>query len=219
MILNNLNNFFLHFLEINNVPSEIIENWKSAKNQKQFIKEIKKMNITIVDPKKPKRGKSGFLYFCDENRNKVKEKNPNISVKQVVSKLGILWQELKKTNKSEIERFELMSLKDRNRYKDEMKSYIPILNRKLNENLIEEEIDDDEEIKTRKRKDYKRSSNPFKNYLRSKKIKTRKHHPEFDSEGVVNYLEQKWEKLPDKRKEKYVMKPQKSKDDTIYIGV
>ena len=51
-------------------------------------------------------------------------------MKEIVSKLGTEWQLLKTSNSDEINKYEEMSSKDRNRYKQEMKNYIPILNRK-----------------------------------------------------------------------------------------
>ena len=56
------------------------------------LKIIKKNNITVKDPNKPKRRKSGYLYFCAEYREKMKAENPDLTVKEIVSKLGILWK-------------------------------------------------------------------------------------------------------------------------------
>jgi hypothetical protein len=66
-----------------------------------------------------------------------------------------------------------MSIKDRNRYKNEMKTYVPILNRKI-------------DIKKSTKKPSKRRSKRtqeeimFDNFLKSKKTRAKKSHPIFN---------------------------------------
>jgi hypothetical protein len=179
------------------------------------LKTIRKTNITVIDPTKPKRGKSGFLYFCEENRGKIKEKFPTISVKQIVSKLGTMWQELKNTNLAEIKRYENMSLEDRNRYKEEMKDYVPILNRKY-DNLLEHIDNTTKSSKDRRKKKYRKSSSPYSNFVKSKKTRAKRSHPELDSEGLLTYLEKRWEKLSDEKKGKYLEPRSKSKSKSLF---
>ena len=173
--------------------------WVSKKNQQLFLKTLKKNNVKIKDPTKPKRGKSAFLFFCEENRKKIKKKYHEFTVKEIVSKLGTVWQELKDSNSEEINRYEQMSIKDRNRYKNEMKTYIPILNRKI-------------DVKKSTKKPSKRRSKRtqeeimFDNFLKNKKTRAKKSHPELDSKDIVQYIKSKWEKLPDEKKKKYNIK-------------
>jgi hypothetical protein len=191
MVLQNMNEFVLAFFQTykDNVNLESV--WMSPKNQQLLIKTIKKTNIKIKDPNKPKRGKSGFLYFCEENRCKIKSQNPELSVKEIVSKLGQLWQYLKKTNKDEIKRYEDLSVSDRIRYKNEMKVYIPMFTRKAVE-------------KSPKEKKKSKKNLLFDNFIKSKKLKTKRQHPELDADGVILYLTEKWEKLPEEKKNRYV---------------
>ena len=186
-----MNEFVLAFIENNKDNVNLESVWMSPKNQQLLIKTIKKTNIKIKDPNKPKRGKSGFLYFCEENRSKIKSQNPELSVKEIVSKLGQLWQYLKKTNKDEIKRYEDLSVSDRIRYKNEMKVYIPMFTRKAVE-------------KSPKEKKKSKKNLLFDNFIKSKKLKTKRQHPELDAEGVISYLTEKWEKLPEEKKNRYV---------------
>ncbi len=207
MFLEYISNFVVKFLDSNKADDELIKLWKSHKTQQALFKTVRKTILGVADPEKPKRGKSAFLYFCDENRSKVKEEFPKLTVKQIVSKLGALWQELKINNLNEVAKFEAMSLTDRNRYKEEMKSYVPILNRKY-ETITKTDSDETELIL---KKEIKRSSGPYHNYFRSKRVKTKKQHPELDSEGVKQYLDRKWNKLPNERREKYKTSRSKKK--------
>jgi len=134
----------------------------------------------------------------------MKTENPDLTVKEIVSKLGILWKQMKITKDPEVKRFEQMSIDDRNRYKSEMNTYVPIL-RKLNKkekknkkDIINEEFDIEKPKKSRKKED-----DGYNKYVRSKKNKTKKTHPELDSDGIIEYLKQKWSKFPQDKKDRY----------------
>ena len=219
MFIENLSQFVVDFIESNKNPN-IIEAWKSKKTQQSLLKTIKKQNIKVKDSAKPRRGKSAFLYYCENNRSLLKEANPTMSVKEIVSTLGANWQKLKKENLAEVERFEKMSIKDRDRYKSEMRSYIPVLSRKYEKKpKDDDEKPEGEEIekKPEKKESVKRSKRDHKevlysNYVKSRRVKTKKNHPELDSEGIIAYLARKWEKMPDIKKEKYSKKSVKNKE-------
>jgi len=201
MFIKNLNLFINEFL-INNKKNEKIEEvWNSKKHQQLLLKMLKQNNITIKDPDKPKRGKSAFLFYCEENRKKLKEKYDGYSVKQIVQKLGLDWKKLKETNPDEIDKYEKMSIVDRERYKTEMKNYIPILSRKIE---IKNEIK-----KTSKR----RSKNEllFDNFVKTKKKRLKKTRPELDSVDMIEYLQNKWINMSDEKKLKYNSKKDKEK--------
>lgn len=218
MFVENISQFVLEFINQNNPNnSELIDLWNSKKNKEQLIKTIKKNNITIKDPDKPKRGKSGYLYFCEVYREKLKEEYPELSVKQIVSKLGILWKQLKAENNQEVKNFEKLSTEDRNRYKSEMVNYVPLI-RKMNRkdigavtkltgvvsaDSINKQEDSSVEEKNIKRSKKKEKDEGYTKFIRSKRNKTRKTHPELDSDGIMNYLKSKWEKFPDEKKTKY----------------
>lgn len=43
------------------------------------------------DPKEPKRPKTGFLFFCDEFRPKVKKENATLTLGSMMKELGKIW--------------------------------------------------------------------------------------------------------------------------------
>jgi len=195
MFIENINQFVLDFLENN--KTNMSEHWSSKKNQQSLIKTLKKNNIKIKDPDKPKRGKSGFLFDCDTKRPIIKQENPELTVKEIVSKLGTEWQLLKTSNSDEINKYEEMSSKDRNRYKQEMKNYIPILNRKT-------EYKKNSEKKPSKRRSKRNDEDiMYENFTKMKKPRVKKSHPEFDSNDIIEYIKSKWDNLADEKKTKY----------------
>jgi hypothetical protein len=195
MFIENINQFVLDFLENN--KTNMSEHWSSKKNQQSLIKTLKKNNIKIKDPDKPKRGKSGFLFYCDTKRPIIKQENPELTVKEIVSKLGTEWQLLKTSNSDEINKYEEMSSKDRNRYKQEMKNYIPILNRKT-------EYKKNSEKKPSKRRSKRNDEDiMYENFTKMKKPRVKKSHPEFDSNDIIEYIKSKWDNLAEEKKTKY----------------
>ena len=204
MFIENINQFVIDFLENN--KTNMSEHWSSKKNQQSLIKTLKKNNIKIKDPDKPKRGKSGFLFYCDTKRPIIKQENPELTVKEIVSKLGTEWQLLKTSNSDEINKYEEMSSKDRNRYKQEMKNYIPILNRKT-------EYKKNSEKKPSKRRSKRNDEDiMYENFTKMKKPRVKKSHPEFDSNDIIEYIKSKWDSLADEKKTKY---KNKKKNDNI----
>lgn len=209
MFIESINKYVIDFIT-NNQHNSMIEQWNSKKNQQNLIKLFKKNNVKVKDPFKPKRGKSGFLFFCDENRDKLKKEFPEMSVKQIVSTLGLRWKTLKINNSSEIQKYEQMSVLDRNRYKKEMSSYVPLLNRKYEKKSIDRKKKNIDKISseknTKKRSKRTQTEIMFDNYIKNKRVKIRKSHPELDSKGVLDYLKDKWDRLPIEKREKYLKK-------------
>lgn len=79
------------------------------------------------DPNAPKRGKSAYMFFCQEYRTKVKEEMDDPKPTDVTAELGRQWNELKtdKKKKKEFEKFEKMAAEDKERYQEEMAEYVP----------------------------------------------------------------------------------------------
>lgn len=202
MFIKNLNLFVNDFLNNNKKNEKIEDIWNSKKQQQLLLKMLKQNNITIKDPDKPKRGKSAFLFYCEENRKKLKEKYDGYSVKQIVQKLGLDWKKLKESNPEEIDKYEKLSIIDRERYKLEMKNYIPILSRKI-------------EIKNETKKTSKRRSKNellFDNFVKTKIKRLKNTRPELDSINMIEYLQTKWINMSDEKKSKY-NKKEKEKEE------
>ena len=76
------------------------------------------------DPNKPKKPKSGFLFFCDKLRpgliNTEKEKNKKIIIGDIAKELGKRWAKLNETEKK---KYDTMKEKDKVRYSQEMDTY------------------------------------------------------------------------------------------------
>ena len=114
---------------------ELLEKWNEHENQEEFSKLIPKVSKTkttktVKDPNKPKRGKSSYLFFCAENRSKVKtELGEDAKATEVTSALGAKWNELKNSTKAsdkkKVQKYEAEAKADKERYESEMVDYEP----------------------------------------------------------------------------------------------
>ena len=181
-----INIFVSEFLKGVDKDGTILRKWESIKNQRQLRKVLKENN---KDPLKPKRGKSGFLFFCDEQRPVIKENNKDIKVKEVVSQLGILWRQLKKDGLTE--QYDILSSKDRERYRMEMIEY-----RKKIKTTATPRIKKAISVK---------KQTPLELYIKSKKIKLRGKHPDLNDETMDKLLKERWKKLPLVKRIKYIV--------------
>lgn len=73
------------------------------------------------DPYKPKRAKTSYFYFCDDERPAVLEKNPGIAVGDQAKILGKMWQKLTDDYKV---KYKEMHEKDAERYSEEFEEYL-----------------------------------------------------------------------------------------------
>ncbi|KAF9889061.1 Non-histone chromosomal protein 6 [Aspergillus nanangensis] len=72
------------------------------------------------DPNAPKRGLSAYMFFANDNRDKVREDNPGITFGQVGKALGEKWKALSDTDRRP---YEDKAATDKKRYEDEKASY------------------------------------------------------------------------------------------------
>lgn len=73
------------------------------------------------DPNAPKRGLSAYMFFANENRERVREENPGIAFGALGRKLGELWKGL---SDSERKPYEDKAVADKKRYEDEKATYL-----------------------------------------------------------------------------------------------
>ncbi|KAF2500020.1 hypothetical protein BU16DRAFT_522875 [Lophium mytilinum] len=72
------------------------------------------------DPNAPKRGLSAYMFFANEQRDKVREDNPGIKFGEVGKMLGEKWKALSEKNRGP---YEAKAATDKKRYEDEKAAY------------------------------------------------------------------------------------------------
>ncbi|KAL5339167.1 Non-histone chromosomal protein 6 [Aspergillus crustosus] len=72
------------------------------------------------DPNAPKRGLSAYMFFANDNRDKVREENPGITFGQVGKMLGERWKALSDKDRKP---YDDKAATDKKRYEDEKAAY------------------------------------------------------------------------------------------------
>ncbi|KAL3453657.1 high mobility group box domain-containing protein [Aspergillus insuetus] len=72
------------------------------------------------DPNAPKRGLSAYMFFANDNRDKVREDNPGITFGQVGKMLGEKWKAL---SDKERKPYDDKAAADKKRYEEEKAQY------------------------------------------------------------------------------------------------
>ena len=99
---------------------------KSEKLKKEYNKKMESYvppegsNFKKVDKNKPKKALSSYIFFSLDKRKEIVEKNPNINGKEVLSKVGKIWNEMKDSEKA---KYVKKAEEDKKRYAREMEEY------------------------------------------------------------------------------------------------
>lgn len=131
-----LNKFVVTFLDENEGAEDLVGLWKDNENQKEVRKLCKSSDSggkRKKDPSHPKRPKSSYMFFCEENRPLVKnDLGDDAKTTDITRELGKRWNSLKarlekgeKNAKAEMAKHEKSHEDDKARYEKEMESYTP----------------------------------------------------------------------------------------------
>lgn len=110
------------------VTRELGRLWRDLKVDKSRVKEYEgylelsnqekeKLGIPVKEKKVSSRAKSAYIFFCQANRQDIKDENPGIKSTEITSKLGELWKELKadENRADELAEYEQLASKDKER--------------------------------------------------------------------------------------------------------
>ncbi len=79
-----INKYVISFLK--SVDDELVKEWKDKNNQARFKNLVKKSKSAL-----PRRVVSKYLYFCSEERPKIKADHPEMDIKAITCELGRRW--------------------------------------------------------------------------------------------------------------------------------
>jgi hypothetical protein len=166
----------------NYVPCEVEEEPKEKKSRKKKA---------VGEPKK---GKSAYLFFCADERIKIKEEKHEMEAKDVLAELGARWKLFKDENPEGVKEYEQMAADDKVRYEEEMKNYVPAV------------VDVADNKKTKKKKasdEPKKGKSAYIFFCADERPIVKEENPEMPAKEILAELGARWKKLSDKDKEKY----------------
>ena len=132
LTLKQLNKLIQTFLEENATADNLSEIWMDTKNQKLARSLVNRSNKPKKDPNAPKRGKSSYLFFCDEQRSKVQSQlKEGSKATDVTRELGVRWNKLKVNKKAAAQKsmakYVKLAQADKERYDTEKAAYVPVI--------------------------------------------------------------------------------------------
>ena len=180
-VLKMLNAFVKQMITDNNMTEDV---WMSEDTQNK-LKEIMETKKPKADPSHPKRTKSAYMFFCDENRLNIKEKNPLLKPSEVTSKLGESWQLLKeskdKNDLKKFTKFEKLAKEDKLRFDSEMEIYEPSEGHAVK--------------KVEKTKGIPGAKNTYMFFTAETRLKLKESNPDMTSVELKEELKTKWAEL------------------------
>tara|TARA_Y100000389_G_scaffold186801_1_gene207569 strand:+ start:1807 stop:2796 length:990 start_codon:yes stop_codon:yes gene_type:complete len=166
---------------------------KNTKVQQQLKSIVNNGNAKAVkDPNAPKRGKSSYLFFCGDMREKVKEKlGDEASATNITKELGQMWNTMKNSGKSNdkstIDKYQKMADTDKVRYEAEKADYVP-----------SEEFENANVKGRRRKKDPnapKRAKSAYLFFCNEERELVKKDHPDFKATETTAELGARWNTL------------------------
>merc|ERR1711934_578928 len=98
------------------------------------------------DPAAPKRGKSAYIFFCNDIRARITEENKDLKMTELSKLMGLEWKKLDDEGK---QKYKEMAKKDKERYAKEMESYTPPADDVPDESTGKEENESSKTTKTK----------------------------------------------------------------------
>lgn len=117
-VVHNASEFVSAFLKSH--AKDALAAWSASDVQSSYNKLFEALNRKRKNNSQnlPKRGKSSYLFFCQDMRQKVKDKNPSLSSKEITVELGVMWNKIK-DDKAAIAKYVTAATKDKERYDQE----------------------------------------------------------------------------------------------------
>ncbi len=161
---------------------KLMEKWNAQKAKiKNILQQVEKLKKNKEGPKK---AKSSYICFCDEERAQVKLDNPDMKATEITSELGARWNRLKEDPEraDELERYREMSESDKSRYETEKADFVPTENSK-------------KRGKKQPKEGPKNSKSAYLFFCDHKRKEIREANPEFKATDVTRQLGAMWNEL------------------------
>ena len=187
----------------NNIPKPVI---------KEIVKVVRNKISKPKDTEAPKKPKSAYLIFCQENREKIKEKHPNILPKEILTILGSEWKKIRDDPASK--KYMNKAIEEKKRYDSDMSEYTPSEEyNKVLEDYKENPQNFEKKTKNKKNKKEKKVVDPnkpkkpqtiFFKFSKEMRDKVKQENPDFKSDEIAKELGRMWKnELSEDDKDEY----------------
>jgi hypothetical protein len=147
------------------------------------------------DANAPKRPLSAYIIYCQEQREMLKKKNPDLKATELTSQLGNMWKSLSDDKKKQ---YMTKHEKERERYQREMKDYSP----------PQREEEEDKKSRRKSKKDVsssrpKRAPSAYIIFCQDKRAEVKEKNPSFGPKEITSKLGELWRELDVETKAQY----------------
>lgn len=178
------------------IPKDKLEASKTAllsrKGDLEKIFSKQTVEKKVKDPNAPKRGKSSYIFFCVEYREKIKKSHPDMDAKDIIKELGQAWRQLPNEKK---QKYEQMASKDKERYSSESKDYTPPAH-----------------VEKKKQDGPKKGKSSYIFFCQEQREVVKQDYPDMKPKEITAKLGELWNGLSDEDKKPYIKMANSDKD-------
>ena len=166
----------------------------------------------------PKKNKSSYMFFCSDERETIKNENPELSNKEILVEMGARWKILKESDPDRLKKYEELAAEDKERflrekgetsstektYKEETKETnkkVSSKEKKTKKVAIKEDDEDEESQKENTPK--KTKVNGYINFCKGTRDIVKRQKPDFSPKEVTSELGKLWKELSNEEKDSW----------------
>jgi hypothetical protein len=157
-----------------------------------------------VEKTGPKKNKSSYMFFCVDEREKIKQERSELNNKEIVVELGARWKTLKESDQDRLKYYEKLATEDKERYSREKDSNVESGGSKVEvkkTKKTKKQSDDTEDVKPDEQK--KTKVNGYINFCKENRELVKKNNPKISPKDITKELSVLWKNLSDSEKEEY----------------
>ena len=198
------------------MPDEVKKMLSSKENKARIENEfIKKNNIKQKKEKKtdtgePKRPRTAYILFCQDEREHVTQANPGLANKDITSLLGKKWKEVKESFPRTFEQFNTVALREKSEYEEKMREY-------RTANNIPEKV---KRVPKPKTSTVEKAKTPFFYYLKDKTIEFLIDRPSMKKKEINDEAKALWKELKSEKDDifkKYKQIAKNKRDELSHV--
>ena len=167
-------------------------------------KQTKRTKKAKVEKTGPKKNKSSYMFFCVDEREKIKQERSDLNNKEIVVELGARWKTLKESDGDRLKYYEKLAAEDKERYSRE-KQDTTVESASKDEvkktKKTKKQSEDTENVKPDEQK--KTKVNGYINFCKENREMVKKNNPNILPKEITKELSVLWKNLSDSEKEEY----------------
>jgi len=166
---------------------DMLKQWND--NETKFKKLFKQKDSKKVKGA-PKKSKSAYMFFCDNERQVLKSENLELNNKEVITELAARWKKFKEEpkNSAKLAEYNKLAEEDKKRYETERENFVP-----------EEDSSEDSDKKKKKRatstSNVKKNKSSYMFFCAEERANIISQNPDMNNKQIITELGARWKIL------------------------